>query len=240
MIRRIGLLALFGFGTLQAQDYAWVRMLPGSSSCPRREIDADRRMGPAQARNPSATRDAWAKSEGEMVFPSGERKDASAFTCYDENKKAVSIASLRGKVVVVGIWASACEPSIHALAEMAQLQPMGDQKGFAILPCHLESWVNTGQVRRSNPAYFKDTKFYKAGLGSEGIISNLSVGPDLTALPTTIVIDREGKVAYVWTGLAGNRLVQRLSQVLREGAVPAKPAAVPAPAPAPAPAPIPN
>jgi hypothetical protein len=99
--------------------------------------------------------------------------------------------------------------------------------GFVALPTHVESWVNIGGLVRSNRDHFGKTTLYKAGLGANGL-SNL--GPHLSALPTTVVLDTEGRIACRLIGYVPGRLGKVIGNVLMEAKAKA-PAAPPAAAP---------
>ncbi|MCM2250483.1 MAG: TlpA family protein disulfide reductase, partial [Geothrix sp.] len=175
-------------------------------------------------RRGSAATEAWVKPNEERAFPLAERKSGTTFGFTDVDGKLTTLDALKGKVVVVAFFSTACEPSMRMLVEIAQLQPKGPQYGFELLPMHLESWVNIGQMTR-RWAEVKQVRFFRAGLASNG---PLQLGPELSALPTVYVLDREGRVAHAYVGFAENRLSAVLRRYLAE-----KPAA-PAPAPKPA------
>jgi hypothetical protein len=99
------------------------------------------------------------------------------------------------------------------IGELAQLQPKGAAMGFEIVPVHLESWINVGGLVRQNKQHFGATRFYKTGLGEAGL-SNL--GPSLSALPTVVILDGEGNIAYRWIGYAPGVIGKVLGQLLME------------------------
>lgn len=79
---------------------------------------------------------------GHQEFLPGKRPDVAAFTAYGKDGKAVSIASLKGKIVVVGLWSYHCEPSARMLMEMAQLFPREDKFGFVLLAVNYDASRN--------------------------------------------------------------------------------------------------
>jgi len=200
---------------IRAQHYEWLRVTPGSSYCPRVEGDGEKMLNPAQRIDPSASTEAWVKPGEMKAVPQGARKDGSSFGILDVNGKLTTLASFKGKVLVVVIFSTSCEPSMRTLLDVAQLQPKGGQYGFEILPVHLESWVNIAQMKRKW-ADVQGVTFYRAGLGSNG---PLQLGPELAALPTVYVLDREGRVAHLYCGFVENRLSAMLRQYLPEKAV---------------------
>ena len=163
------------------------------------------------------------KPNEERDIPLSERKSGSTFGFTDVDGKLTTLDSLKGKVVVVAFFSTSCEPSMRQLLDVAQLQPKGAQFGFEIIPAHLESWVNIGQMTRKW-ADVKPVRFYRAGLGEHG---PLQLGPELSALPTVFVLDRQGKVAHVYVGFMENKLSGVLRRYLAEKPAADVPAAQP-------------
>lgn len=75
-----------------------------------------------------------------------------------------------------------------------------------------------GEIIRRNQSRFGKTIFYRPGLGKEGL---LNLGPELNALPTTFILDREGRVAMRWVGYHRGALVNALKAILAERPAPA-------------------
>ena len=110
--------------SLSAQDYAWLRVVPGSSYCPREATDGERTVMPG--RN-STTREAWVVPDKERAIPMQARKSGAAFGFTDVDNTLATLEGLKGKVVVVAFFSTACEPSLRMLLDVAQLQPKGAQ-----------------------------------------------------------------------------------------------------------------
>lgn len=154
---------------------------------------------------------------GMKHFPAAERRDASAFQVFDAQNGVRSILAAKGKVVVVGFWQTACEPSVNLLQEMAELQPKGERFGFEVWPVNYdpERWqkVRPFVERQANRAFFQQTTIYLPGLGAHG--PNLLM-PVFPALPALFILDRQGRIAFAQTGYEPNALLENLKRVLLE------------------------
>jgi thiol-disulfide isomerase/thioredoxin len=177
---------------------------------------------------------------GNQYFPPAQRKDVSAFAAYDEKNKGVSLASLRGKVVLVGLWSTHCDPSAKMLMEFASLYAKRDQYGFEILSVNFDEnqqdgggleggWRAINKFRIKNRQFFDASKMpiYTPGLGKEGPSNFMDM---VYSVPVLFVVDRQGKLAELHIGYKDGFVGQALTRVLRERTAP--PAPVPAPAPA--------
>jgi len=178
--------------------------------------------------------------QGDQFFPQGQRKDVSAFAAYDEKAKGTPLASLKGKVVLVGLWSVHCDPSAKMLMEFASLYPKRAQYGFDILAVNFDEnqqdgggieggWRAINIFMIKNRQFFETSKMpvYTPGLGKEGA-SNFA---DMVwSLPVLYVVDREGKLAQVHIGYKDGFVGQALRLALGEKApvAPAQPPPAPA------------
>jgi hypothetical protein len=206
------LLALLAASQLQAQEFYFKKVVPGSGYCPREEPDTQHTLTQTAGRQ-SRIVEAWESVDKPKIFPKGARPSAAKYGVAPDGGSVFTLDRFKGKVVVVGLFSTACDPSIRMIGELAQLQPKGAALGFEILPVHLESWINVGGLVRQNKQHFGTTRFYKTGLGEAGL-SNL--GPSLSALPTVVILDGEGNIACRWAGYAPGAISKMLSQLLME------------------------
>jgi thiol-disulfide isomerase/thioredoxin len=104
----------------------------------------------------------------------------------------VSLSDYRGEVIVINVWATWCAPCVRELESFARLsEALGDTPVNILLV----SSERAEPVRRFARRYRYDLPFL------------LESGPmpaafDLRALPTTYVIDREGRIMLKQRGAA--------------------------------------
>lgn len=150
-----------------------------------------------------------------------QRPDASAFVALDRGGKPTSVADLRGKVVVIGLWTIGCDPSLNQLGEMVDLQGKGDKFGFKVLPVNMdpERWTAITPWLQQNADRLSGGTIYTPGAAEHGpgLLS-----ADITGLPAVFITDRQGRVACVLYGYERKNLVNALKQVLGQNP-PAKP-----------------
>lgn len=184
--------------------------------------------------------DAMGKSiyeEGDHYFPQGQRKDVSPFTVYDAKGQGLSVASQKGKIVLVGLWSTHCDPSAKMLMEMANIYPKAAQFGFQVMAVNFDlnqqdagdgaiegGWRAINKFMIRNRQFFEASKMpvYTPGLGKEGASNFMDI---VQSLPALFVIDRQGRLASIRIGYKDGFVGDALKRVLLEKA--------PAPAPAP-------
>ncbi|HJW09249.1 MAG TPA: redoxin domain-containing protein [Holophagaceae bacterium] len=185
---------------------------------------------------------AW-HQRGTQIYPKEMRKDVTHFTAYDEKGKPTSIASLKGKLVLVALWSHRCEPSAKLIMELASIYPNRDKFNFAVLAVNFDTTrrdINNGipggwqaiklfESRNREVLDKARIPFYTPGVGEEGV--NQLYEP-VKSVPVLMVVDGEGKMASLDIGYEPNIVAKRLSLFIREAKGEVKiqlPEATPAP-----------
>jgi thiol-disulfide isomerase/thioredoxin len=120
-------------------------------------------------------------------FAPTEPKPAPALDFLDGQGNTVSLDDFRGKVVVLNLWATWCAPCRHEMPSLDRLQAALGGDGLAVVPLSLDR----GEVSQIEAFYAE------VGLPTLAIYHDpkAAAGRAFGAygLPTTIVIDREGR-----------------------------------------------
>ena len=246
-MRRSALLPMFGLALapLCAQGIFTNANKPGAATCPRLMKDKTYLEYNSQYGVNSANASAKLyHQEGDWFIPQGERKDVSAFAAYDEKGRGTSLASLKGKVVLVGLWSTHCDPSAKMLMEFASLYPKQAQYGFDIMAVNFDEnqqdgggieggWRAINKFMIRNRSFFEVSHMpiYTPGLGKEGPSNFMDM---VWSVPVLFVVDREGKLAQIHIGYKDGFVGDSLKRALVERPAPPAPAPTPAPAGSPA------
>ncbi len=149
---------------------------------------------------------------GQPELPAMTRLGDLQGTFSDLDGRATSFADLRGKVVVVNLWATWCPP---CRAEMPYLRNLWKKfegnDGLRVLCISTET---ADEVRAHPLSRELDMPLY---------VFDPPVPPELQAegLPTTYIFDRQGRVVFGHTGMArwdGDEIVAYLEGLLGAGA----------------------
>jgi cytochrome c biogenesis protein CcmG/thiol:disulfide interchange protein DsbE len=162
------------------------------------------------------------------VKPDKDRKPAPDFTLKDADGKVVKLSDYKGKVVLLDFWATWCAPCKIEIPWFMDIQRKVKDRGFEVLGVAMddEGW-----------------EVVKPFAARMAINYRLVIGNDMTAqayggvdaLPTTFLIDRNGKIAAVHVGLASKKefedgIEQLLNDPAPEGGIVGDRAAVSPPA----------
>jgi peroxiredoxin len=144
------------------------------------------------------------------------RKPAPDFTLTDSNGAKVKLADYRGKVVLLNFWATWCGPCQVEIPWFQEFQQQYKSKGFEVLGVSMDDdgWSAV------KPYIAAHKLNYRILLGDDSV-AQLYGG--LEALPTTFMIDREGKFAFApHVGLIGkNDYAAEIDTLLKEKDEPA-------------------
>jgi peroxiredoxin len=146
------------------------------------------------------------------------RKTAPDFTLKDVNGQTVKLSDYRGKVVLLNFWATWCGPCKVEIPWFKEFETTYKNQGFAVLGVAMddEGWETV-------KPYIMDKQVnYRVVVGNEQV--SVLYG-DVESLPTTFVIDREGRVASVHIGLINKSdYANEIAQLLGGGDGSSKPA----------------
>lgn len=123
------------------------------------------------------------KSSGENIAPN--------FT-WDENGTTKSLSDLKGKIVLLNLWASWCPPCIKEMPALSEISEELKDKNFQIIGLNVferttgkaESFINAKPVS------------YTIVEGNEEVVQAFSeaIGSPIEAIPTTFIINKDGKI----------------------------------------------
>lgn len=153
-----------------------------------------------------------------LFNPSIDKKDGDAtkqintdFDFVDEKGSVQSTSSLRGKIVFINFWASWCPP---CRAEFPSIETLytkfkGNPDVF-FLTINEDSDLATAKAYLTNENF--SIPFYKSNGNVPGEIYS-------GALPTTVVLDKTGKIRFHHTGFANyasDKFVKQIEELVNE------------------------
>lgn len=128
---------------------------------------------------------------------SSNRKPAPDFTLTDANGASVKLSDFRGKVVLLNFWATWCGPCEVEIPWFVEFEQQYKSKGLEVVGVSMdeEGWAAI------KPFVAQHKINYRVLLGTDSV-SQLYGGVE--SLPTTFLVDRDGKFAFSpHIGLAG-------------------------------------
>lgn len=140
------------------------------------------------------------------VFP----RPAPAFALRDLEGGEISLAGLRGRVVLLDFWATWCAPCLKSMPELEALHRRYGAKGLTVLGVSTDEG-GPEKVRR----FAKARKVtYPIALDDEWAPAWADYR--VRAVPSAFLIDREGRIVAQWTGAAPEKkaLAAKIEELL--------------------------
>jgi peroxiredoxin len=146
---------------------------------------------------------AEAAPDAGAACPAGAKKANLSFTLKDMNGKNVSLASYRGKVVLLDFWATWCGPCKAEIPNFVELQNEYGAKGLAVLGLSVDDTIDklkpfAAELKMNYPVL--------VGLGRDDVQD--AFGP-IWGIPTTFLISRDGRICRKNTGIQGKEKYER-------------------------------
>jgi thiol-disulfide isomerase/thioredoxin len=139
--------------------------------------------------------------------PNARLTDPMEFTLTGLDGQKLSMASLKGKVVVFDFWATWCEPcrSQHPLYEQVK-QRFQDNPDVVFLS------IDTDEDREPVKPFLEEEKWLDQVYFEDGLSRALRI----TTIPTTIIIEKRGQVFSRMNGYVPERFVDLLTGRIRD------------------------
>lgn len=150
-----------------------------------------------------------------------------SFAYLSQDGIGKKVADLKGKVAVVFIFKPDCKFTSDMMGEIIRLQGMQQGKPYEVVPVSIgsEGWSGLARWRQLNMNILpKDFPIYRPGTESG---TGTSVFGELFGTPTTLILDRHGRVAWRFNGAIKGALADRLTHIMLEGLLESLPATAP-------------
>ena len=136
------------------------------------------------------------------------RKTAPNFTLSDSKGAAVRLSDYKGKVVLLDFWATWCHGCKTEIPWYMEFQNRYKDKGFSVIGVSMDEdgW-------KSVKPFIEEQKMnYAVVIGNEALAKLYAVD----ALPVTLLIDRNGKIAVTHAGLVEKDAFEKEIRALLE------------------------
>lgn len=136
---------------------------------------------------------------------------APDFTLKSEAGDNIRLAEQRGKVVMLNFWASWCGPCRQEMPLLDGIYKKYSKMGFVLLGINVEE-DNTDAKKMLKNLGISFPVLFDTG-------NKLSVQYNLDAMPTSVMIDKKGKIRYIDRGYSPGdekKYVDQIQELIRE------------------------
>ncbi len=131
-------------------------------------------------------------------FTAGPPAFSLDFEVTDVQGQPLRLADYVGKVVIVDFWGTWCPPCREEIPSLVQLQEKYGPQGLQIIGLNYERGAPASAARKVRDFMASNGVNYPCALGTPEIQAQV---PNLQGYPTTIFIDKTGRVRAKEVGL---------------------------------------
>ena len=162
------------------------------SSISRPNVQAAVKRAPPPPESSARVPDVDTASLELVRFPGGEK---------------VSLSAFEGQVVLLDLWATWCEPCVEALPAYRELEQRYGDQGLVFLALSLDE--DPRQVQR----FLEEQQLTLSHLFMDGPDQPVASALKLRGLPTTYLLDRQGRLRHVHEGFLPEELPELVSVI---------------------------
>ena len=132
--------------------------------------------------------------------PVKSRPPAADFTLEEAKGGKLQLSSLKGKVVLLNFWATWCGPCQREIPWFVEFAAKYKAQGFEVIGVSMDE----EGFKIVKPYMVKKKVTYSIVIGNDDLSHKYgppSGNPSIDTYPTTFLIDRDGKIAAVHSGL---------------------------------------
>lgn len=138
-------------------------------------------------------------------------QSAPDFTLKSTQGKNLNLTEQRGQITVINFWASWCGPCRKEMPVLQNFHNKYKNLGVSVWGINVEQENQAGRdflvdLNLSFPIFFDST-------------NKISANYQVEAMPTTVIVDRSGKVRYVFRGYKDgyeNKYAKAIKKLIRE------------------------
>ena len=126
------------------------------------------------------------------VSASLKQSSAPDFTLKSNGGENIRLSEYRGEVVLINFWASWCGPCRQEMPVLSELHDKYHALGFTVLGVNVEA-----DTRKARKLLQDQPVSFPVVFDSDSVVSKQY---DVVAMPSTVLIDRDGNMRYLHKG----------------------------------------
>lgn len=132
---------------------------------------------------------------------------------YQESQaELLKLSDLKGKIVIIDFWATWCPPCRKGIPDFVELKEEYKDKGLEIVGISLDAISRGGATANDVGPFMAEYKInYPIVKGDENVVYSFG---GIKTIPTTFVLDREGKVIEKFGYVPKETLVSKINSIL--------------------------
>jgi cytochrome c biogenesis protein CcmG/thiol:disulfide interchange protein DsbE len=144
----------------------------------------------------------YSRSAGGPVVELEDRKTAPEFALKDAPGADAKLSDYRGKVILLNFWATWCGPCEVEIPWFIDFENKFRDRGFAVIEVSMDEdgWQAVRPYMREKNVN------YRVVLGTDEVARRYG---GIESLPTTLLIDRNGRIAAEHVGLVGKSIYEQ-------------------------------